>query len=252
MKIVLLGHEDIASLLALDQLVRLRPDHDYAVFLSGEMTPTKPASPTLAALDAADRALSERFLADGATPGLFEHASTLPRPNGPEGLAALAGEAPDLVISVRYRRILKNAAIAIPRHGVINLHSGILPDYRGVMATFWAMLAGEPEIGTTLHRIVDAGIDTGPVIAISRQAVRYSSSYLSNVISLYRAGCRNVADAVDRIASGGRLPVAEQPAGEGRYYGPPGESDAAAFVARGLSLADGTEMVTCRTIVRSW
>ena len=49
-----------------------------------------------------------------------------------------------------YRRILKAAAIQIPRHGVLNLHSGLLPAYKGLMATFWATLNGEEEIGCTL------------------------------------------------------------------------------------------------------
>ena len=51
------------------------------------------------------------------------------------------------------------------RLGVINLHGGLSPDYRGADCTFWALYNGEPEnIGCTLHYI-DAGIDTGKVIA---------------------------------------------------------------------------------------
>jgi methionyl-tRNA formyltransferase len=251
MKIVLLGHEDIASLIALDTLVREVPGHDYTIFVSGPMKPRGQPAPTLDRLDAIDRALYDRYRPETVRPELFDAARALPAPNGPDGVRLLRHEAPDLIVSIRYRRILRDEAIAVPTHGVLNLHSGILPDYRGVMATFWAMLAGEAEIGTTLHRIVDAGIDTGPVIAISRQAADYSASYLANVISLYRDGCRAIVDAIADIDQGGRIEVREQPAGEGRYFGPPSESDAVAFEQRGLTLADGRELTTCRTLVRT-
>jgi len=241
MKIVLLGHQDIASLHALDILVRQAPGHDYTVFWSGQMAPRKSAAPTLEALEAIDRTLFDRYVAEAATPGLFAAAADLPAPNAPQGLDVLERAEPDLVVSIRYRRILEADAIAIPAHGILNLHSGILPDYRGVMATFWAMLAGEREIGTTLHRIVDAGIDTGPVIAIQRHAADYSSSYLANVLALYRDGCANIAQAIDAIDRSGSVTAAEQPHGVGRYYGPPTEKDAAEYVKKGLKLADGTE-----------
>jgi methionyl-tRNA formyltransferase len=242
MNIVLLGHEDLASLMALDELVRLRPHHNYTVFFSGPMPPRKQPSPSLDALDAVDQELFLNYRRKLLDPAPFDNAVALPAPNSPQGLATLGAAAPDLIVSIRYRRILRDDAIAVPTHGVLNLHSGILPGYRGVMATFWAMLAGEAEIGTTLHRIVDPGIDTGPVIAIARQAADYSATYLANVLSMYREGCRNIALAIDEVARRGTVEVQEQPEGMGRYFGPPGESDAAAFLDRGLMLADGGEL----------
>ena len=91
--------------------------------------------------------------------------------NSPQGLSKIAESQPDLIISIRYGCILKNAVIEIPPLGVLNLHSGILPDYRGVMATFWAMLNNEQTAGTTLHYISDASIDTGSIVASSALSV---------------------------------------------------------------------------------
>ena len=205
MKILLLGHHDIASLYALDRLMRLLPEHEYQVFLSRDDKPTPADESALARLARADADLCGRFL-QGEIGGpvaaqLAASPPSLAKPNSAEGLRALEGTHPDLVISIRYRRILREDAIAIPRQGVINLHSGILPDYRGVMATFWAMLAREKEIGATLHWIVDSGIDTGPVIGICRKPARTDASYLSNVLGLYFDGCSMIADAVRAIAS---------------------------------------------------
>ena len=162
MNIVLLGHDDIASLFAMSCIVAARPEHAYCVFLSGALFTAAIAPPGLAALAAADRALCETWRATGAVPPAVAGARALPAPNTAEGLALLSEAAPDLIVSIRYRRILREPAIAIPRHGVLNLHSGVLPNYPGVMATFWALLAGAAALGCTLHRIVDEGIDTGP------------------------------------------------------------------------------------------
>lgn len=241
MNIVLLGHDDIASLFAFARLVEMRPQHRYRLFVSGPLEADADAPPALAALARADRALFDAFRSRPDLPAPLLAGVPLPRPNAPEGLAALAAAAPDLVISVRYRRILREPAIAVPRLGVLNLHSGILPDYQGVMATFWALLAGEPEIGCTLHRIVDAGIDTGPVVAIERSPARPRASYLANVLSLYPAGVRLLALAVDALAAGRALPAIRKAPGAGRYYTAPDRDALARFDAARLTLVDGSE-----------
>lgn len=240
MNIVLLGHHDVASLYALNRLVELLPEHHYSVLLSSRSTAARFPDSGLAELDRADADLCQRFLR-GEIIGPVAAELTGPNdfafdnPNSPEGLRLISELQPDLVVSIRYRRILHDAAIAVPRHGVLNLHSGILPDYRGVMATFWAMLAGEREIGTTLHRIVDSGIDTGPIIGIARRATRPGLSYLGNVLGLYADGCDMLVQAVRAIAAGRPLSASPQ-AAEGPYYSAPGAADIRRFERRHLSL----------------
>ncbi|MBT8100843.1 MAG: formyl transferase, partial [Gammaproteobacteria bacterium] len=199
----------------------------------------------LAPLNCHDRSLCKRFL-DGEIRGPVraelnsEITYPLDNANSAEALSLLRKLAPELIISVRYRCILKETAIEIPKAGVLNLHSGILPDYRGVMATFWAMLQGETEIGTTLHWIVDSGIDTGPIIAINRQATRPDASYLANVISLYRSGCDAIAEAVSDIAASNTLHAKKQH-GKGRYFRAPAAADLHSFERNRLVLFDGSE-----------
>ena len=65
-------------------------------------------------------------------------------------------------ISVEYDRILRVARFASPR--LFNIHFSLLPKYRGCNTAVWPILNGEQEHGVTLHEI-DAGIDTGPIIA---------------------------------------------------------------------------------------
>jgi methionyl-tRNA formyltransferase len=81
-----------------------------------------------------------------------------------EELRALA---PDVLVIWSYSMILPESVIAVPRRGCVNVHGGLLPGYRGPHVMQWAIINGESETGVTLQ-YVDAGIDTGPVIAEER------------------------------------------------------------------------------------
>jgi folate-dependent phosphoribosylglycinamide formyltransferase PurN len=62
-------------------------------------------------------------------------------------------------------RILSKEFLQIFRSPIINIHAGITPLYRGVHGAYWAMVEKRPDLcGVTVHR-VDAGIDTGEVLA---------------------------------------------------------------------------------------
>lgn len=237
MNIILLGHGDIASKIALRFIVSQLPEHNYKLFLSGPPAAGDiPLPQQLAKLSMLDKAFY-----DSLPRNIDSGTDELPAPNSSDGLAALRAFEPDLFISLRYRRILKPVAIEIPQHGVLNLHSGLLPQYQGVMATFWAMLREEEEIGCTLHTIVDGTIDTGPIIGLSRTPVRTDWSYLANVLELYPDGCRMMVDAMRKISVGETLATFPQTA-EGHYYSMPQPDDLERFVAMGLRLADANDL----------
>ena len=240
-KIVLLGHDDLPSLYALQRVFEGAPQHDYEVFFSGYLTAAEGSSRDLQHLADVDARLCAELRASGRLAEPLMDAAALPVPNSVTGREVLQSLEPDLVVSIRYRRILKSEVIAIPRLGILNLHSGVLPEYKGVMATFWAMLHKEVEVGATLHRIVDSGIDTGPVIGIRRRAADYGASYLANVLRLYGPGCDMVVEAIEILAAGETLPVAAQPPG-GRYFSTPRDADIESFKKCGLVLADGLEL----------
>ena len=77
-----------------------------------------------------------------------------------EGL--IAALRPDLVVSAGFMRILPEAITS--RYKIINSHPALLPLFPGAHAVRDAMAAGATETGTTIHW-VDAGVDTGEVIA---------------------------------------------------------------------------------------
>ncbi len=78
--------------------------------------------------------------------------------------ARLREAAPDLILVCSYTMLLPDAVLRVPRLGAVNVHGGLLPQYRGPHVTQWAIINGERETGVTLH-YMDGGFDTGPIIA---------------------------------------------------------------------------------------
>ncbi len=72
--------------------------------------------------------------------------------------------APDACIVAAYGKILPEWLLGIPRLGCINVHASLLPKYRGAAPINWAIANGERETGVTIMQM-DAGMDTGPMIA---------------------------------------------------------------------------------------
>ena len=78
---------------------------------------------------------------------------------------------PDAIIVVGYGRIIPQWMLDLPPLGNINLHASLLPKYRGAAPIQWAIARGESVTGVTTMRI-DAGLDTGDILAAERNADR--------------------------------------------------------------------------------
>ncbi|WP_232246789.1 methionyl-tRNA formyltransferase [Kitasatospora mediocidica] len=86
-------------------------------------------------------------------------------PGSSEGLAdALPGYRLDLLVVYGFSWRLPPSVLRIPRLGVLNIHSSLLPQYRGPAPVLWAIRNGDSHLGVTVHRM-DETFDTGPVIA---------------------------------------------------------------------------------------
>jgi methionyl-tRNA formyltransferase len=82
-------------------------------------------------------------------------------------VAELAAFRPRLAILADYGRLVPPAILAIPERGFLNLHPSLLPRHRGASPIPAAILAGDTETGVTLIEM-DAGLDTGPIVATVR------------------------------------------------------------------------------------
>jgi len=84
-------------------------------------------------------------------------------PNGADALAWLSSLQPDLVLHLRTRSILRPEFLAIPRLGCVNVHHGILPEYRGTLCDLRALVQGRRG-GFSIHAMIPA-VDKGSVFA---------------------------------------------------------------------------------------
>jgi methionyl-tRNA formyltransferase len=77
---------------------------------------------------------------------------------------------PDLMVVVAYGQILPQSILDLPPFGCLNVHTSLLPKYRGAAPIQWAIADGEPETGVTIMKM-DAGLDTGPVLSARRTPI---------------------------------------------------------------------------------
>ena len=268
MKILVLANRDIASNLALNYLFQgIAESHQFEVLLSASVGKTNHNKPeALQELAFFEQTLFNQILfpalknqpIDPINTRLsfdgFERqgikVSDIQSINCKEGLRAVKFCEPDLIVSIRFGLILQSEVIEIPRFGVINLHSGELPTYRGVMATFRAMQQADPECGTTLHYINDSGIDNGEIISISKQAIDYQRSYLFNTLAVYKQGVNDLIAAINSIEKYGKCSSGagnqdDNPTqnSEENYYSFPTELELKSFHQSGLKLYEYRDII---------
>ncbi len=77
---------------------------------------------------------------------------------------------PHLIVVASYGFILPKIFLSIPPLGCINVHPSLLPSWRGASPMIFTILSGEKETGVSIM-LMDAGMDTGPILVQSRRAV---------------------------------------------------------------------------------
>ena len=155
-------------------------------------------------------------------------------PNAPDVLARLAAYAPDLVIAAHFDHVIRRRFIAVPRHGVVNIHASLLPGLRGPFPVFWA-LRRKAALGVSVHVIDSEDLDTGPVLGKRAIATPPGATVLALDALLLRAGAALAVEAIGRLEAGTAAPVPQTP-GAGSYHSYPAKAEVGAFHAQGLRL----------------
>lgn len=91
--------------------------------------------------------------------------------NSESSIALINQEKPDLIISIAANQIFKSKLINLPRCGILNVHSSLLPKYRGLLPSFWVLRNEEAESGVSVF-FVDEGIDSGPILVQERIQIK--------------------------------------------------------------------------------
>lgn len=107
----------------------------------------------------------------------------------------------DLTLVMAYGHILRSDFIATPRLGTLNLHTSILPAYRGASPIQTAIASGETETGVTLMRMV-LKLDAGPVADVERVRIEPLDTAGEVEGKLAHAGVPLLARCLPRIAAG--------------------------------------------------
>ena len=115
--------------------------------------------------------------------------------------AQFAALGADVALVMAYGHILRDDFIATPRLGVLNLHTSLLPKFRGASPIQTAIASGERETGVTLMRIVRR-LDAGPVADVERVPVGPLDTALEIEAKLAAACVPLLARALPRLAGG--------------------------------------------------
>ncbi len=130
----------------------------------------------------------------------------------PEVRGQFAEIAPDVALVMAYGHILRDDFIGTPRLGTLNLHTSLLPRYRGASPIQTAIANGERATGVSLMRIVRK-LDAGPVADMERVSIDPLDTALDVERKLAGACVPLVARTLPRLA-GGTLTFADQDEGE--------------------------------------
>ncbi|MFW5425819.1 MAG: methionyl-tRNA formyltransferase [Methylophagaceae bacterium] len=131
---------------------------------------------------------------------------------------------PDLIISAYFSQILKKDIISLPKKGILNIHPGWLPSYKGAMAYFWVLKNGSDRGGVTVHWI-DEGIDTGDVLARRSFPLKANTTQETVLMITAVIGASLIRRIVRKIIKGEALPALTIEKEKDMYYPMPGEKD---------------------------
>jgi methionyl-tRNA formyltransferase len=132
--------------------------------------------------------------------------------NNPEFRASLESIKPDAIIVVAYGRIIPEWMLNLPRLGNINLHSSLLPKYRGAAPIQWAVANGETVTGATTMRI-DQGLDTGDMLLQRSLSIEPDQTAEQLFPLLAESGAGLMRETLEGLEAGTIKPIPQDNAG---------------------------------------
>src|SRR5713226_7456458 len=127
----------------------------------------------------------------------------------PENIEALAAYKADLYIVAAFGQFLPQAVLDQPRYGTLNIHASLLPKYRGVSPISEAILQSDSETGVTII-LIDAGVDTGPILLKRSIAIAEDETTGSLTIKLAEVGAQALLEALPLWVQGKITPEPQE------------------------------------------
>jgi len=130
-------------------------------------------------------------------------------------IAELRALKPDLIVVVAYGQILPQTILDLPQFGCLNVHTSLLPKYRGAAPIQWAIADGEPETGVTIMKM-DAGLDTGAILSTRRTPILATDDSQVLHDRLAQLGAELLAEIIPNYVAG-KITPQPQPAERSTY-----------------------------------
>lgn len=118
-----------------------------------------------------------------------------------EAMKTIEELAPELIVVAAYGRILPDEMLAYPKQGCINVHSSLLPKFRGAAPINWAILTGETETGVTIMHMAH-DLDAGDIILQQRTSIEADETAEMLYDRLAQMGGELVQEAVKALEDG--------------------------------------------------
>lgn len=150
--------------------------------------------------------------------------------NHPESVDKIKTFQPDLLISILGNQIFKDPIFNLAPKGCLNLHTALLPKYRGLMPTFWVLKNNEKYTGVSVF-YVDKGIDSGPIV-VQKKVEIGNRSQEELIRYTKKLGMEAIAEAVDLIHRK-EVKLIENNAAEKTYFTFPTKEDVKVFKQNG-------------------
>ena len=108
---------------------------------------------------------------------------------------------PELIVVAAYGRILPEDILTLPPFGSINVHSSVLPKYRGAAPINWAILDGQKETGVTIMYMT-RDLDAGDIVCSKKTDIMPAEDARELTHRLALLGADALEDAIEKIADG--------------------------------------------------
>jgi methionyl-tRNA formyltransferase len=123
----------------------------------------------------------------------------------PEEVERIRALAPDFSVVVAYGQILKPEVIGIPKYGTVNIHSSLLPRWRGAAPIQWAILSGDCETGITTMMIAPK-LDAGDILLQESTPISEEDTAETVHDRLSAMGARLILPTLDGLRAGSLVP----------------------------------------------
>jgi methionyl-tRNA formyltransferase len=151
--------------------------------------------------------------------------------NHPDSLEQIKAYKPDLLISIAGNQIFKQPLIDLAPEGCLNLHTALLPKYRGLMPSFWVLKNNEKETGVSVF-FVDKGIDSGPILVQKKLPIHENMSQAELIKKSKKLGMDAIIESIELMHQG-NYKLIPNPDEEKTYFSFPTREDVKVFYKAG-------------------